>query len=382
MNDVRFDELYERYCDRTLSADERTEFERLMADPAMRRRFVELTNLDTVISEETRVAAAIPTDFRKRELLAPRRKAAFTIAFGLAATVALVLGIFWATRAPAPQVVASITHWQGEPVIQRGTQKFTAGAGMTLLSGDVVSTRVDELVVCQFTADATRVDVHENSTLTFDITPRAKHLVLETGRLSANVAPQPANTPILVFTPDAETRVLGTRLSVGFAQKQTTLQVHEGHVRLKRLKDNAEVDVKTGGFVVANDTQAPLVPQILPAVVSFSLISADTGDPLPQYNPIAERAEIHIGSLPTHRLFIAANVSGKVGSVKFELEGFSSTISRAPFVLNIEYARRMLKPEAKANVPYLLKATPYSEPGGRGVAGEPFTNSGTIVVKR
>jgi len=381
MNEDRFDELYERYCDRTLSAAERTEFERLMSDPTMRRRFVELTHLDTVITEESRVAESIPQSVRKHSSTASRRNTSFAIAMGLAATIALALGIFWATHTPVPQVVATVTHWQGEPVIQRGTQKFIASAGLNLLAGDVVSTQADELLVCQFVADATRVDVHESSSLTFAIAPNSKRLVLDTGKFSANVAPQPANAPILVITPDAETRVLGTRLSVGFAKKQTTLQVHEGHVRLKRLKDNAEVDVKTGGFVVATDNQA-LTPQVLPAVKSFSLVSADTGDPLPDYNPIPERADIKVAALPTHRLFIAANVTGKVGSVKFEIEGFSSTISRAPFVLNIEYARRMLKPDAKTNVPYTLKATPYSETNGRGVAGESFTNTGTIVVKR
>jgi len=383
----RFEELYERYSDRTLSDAERVELERLMADPAMRRRFVELTSLDTLISEESRLAESTPAAIRKKPATYATRKPRITpifYALSAAATILLAAGIFWFTRpsTSAPQIVATITHWQGEPAIRRGTQQFIATAGMNLLSGDIVSTKPEELLACQFAADATRVDIHENSSLTFAIGPTSKRLELTSGKLSANVAPQPPNAPILVITPDAETRVIGTRLSVSIERQQTTLQVHEGHVRLKRLKDNAEVDVKTGGFVVSSDTQAPLVPLTIPAVKSFSLVSADTGDPVPAYNPIRERGEIIIATLPTSRLFIAANVTGKVGSVKFEIEGYSTIISRAPFVLNIEYARRMLKPEARANVPYLLKATPYSEPEGRGLAGESYSNTGTIIVKR
>jgi len=52
----RFDELYERYADGVLTADERGEFQELLGDADYRARLVEISTYEAAVSEELRVA--------------------------------------------------------------------------------------------------------------------------------------------------------------------------------------------------------------------------------------------------------------------------------------------------------------------------------------
>lgn len=383
MSDERFGELYERYCERTLSDAERAEFERLMADAGMRRRFVELASLDTLITEESRIAQHTPASVRTRRVQRGAVVTPLRFASAAAAVFALAVLAWLAFRAPAkPVVVAVVTRMTGEPAIQRGAQRISARAGLELMNGDIVLTRSAELLTCQFAADVTQVDVLEESVLTLALSPEAKRLVLDSGALSANVSPQPEHSPVVIKTPDAEARIVGTKFTVTVAQQQTTLAVNEGHVRMKRLKDSAEVDVKTGSFAVSGNSTAPLTAVAIPAVTGFSLIDADTGKPLPAFNPIPPGIDIAVMNLPTLHLAVAPNISGTVGSVRYELEGKTVVLSTPPFWGSAEHVRKVLKLDSKLNARYSLKATPYSGPNGSGAAGATYTLNGNIVVKR
>jgi hypothetical protein len=85
---------------------------------------------------------------------------------------------------------------------------------------------------------------------------------VERGTVGAEVPPQPAGRPLVLVTPQAEARVLGTRLTIAVATDTTRLSVHEGEVQLTRLADEALVKVAAGHFVVAAET-GPLVPATL-----------------------------------------------------------------------------------------------------------------------
>lgn len=377
----RFEELYERYCDRALNDAERAEFVALMADPQMRKHFVELTRLDTQLSDEARIAQLTPASLKKRR--APKKPAAFAMHYvwSAAALVVLALALYLAFRTQ-PRVVAIVTRLEGAPAIRRGSERLAASAGLQLLSGDVVVTQSADVLACKFSADNTQIDVHESSALTLAISSDAKRLVLDSGALSADVSAQPTGSPILVKTPDSEARILGTKFTVAVEEKQTTLKVDEGHVRLKRLKDSAEVDVKTGSFAVSNDSSTPLAAVTSPVVTGFSLIDVDSGKPIAGFNPIPANIDIAVHELPTRRLIVIANTSGTVGSVKIELEGKSVTLSKPPFVGSAEAVARVLKLDSKSNARYSLKATPYTGSNGTGVAGAPYILNGNIIVKR
>ena len=377
----RFEELYERYCDRALSDAERAEFEALMSDPEMRRHFVELTRLDTQISDEARIAQLTPATLKKPRATRKTSASPNFIGWGLAAIVVLGIALFLAFRTAPAQVVATVTQFQGQPAIRRGSEQLAAITGLKLLSGDIVITKSAELLTCQFYNDATRVDVLAESSLTFAISPESKRLELNSGALSADVSPQPENSPILVKTRDAEARIVGTKFTVSVEVEQTTLRVDEGHVRMKRLKDSAEVDVKTGSFAVSGLSTAPLTAIAIPAVTGFSLINADTGKPLPAFTPIPAGIDIVVADLPTVHLLVAPIYSGTVGSIRYELEGKSIVLSKPPFWGSAEHVRSVLKLDSKSNARYALKATPFSGPNGTGIAGATYTLNGNIIVK-
>jgi hypothetical protein len=61
---VRFDELYERYCDGVLSEAERVEFLALLEDPAQRAHLAQAASFEAAVSEELRLSGA-PADARK-----------------------------------------------------------------------------------------------------------------------------------------------------------------------------------------------------------------------------------------------------------------------------------------------------------------------------
>ena len=135
------------------------------------------------------------------------------------------------------------------------------GAGVEFVRGDLLASDMQTHVNCVNCVGVMGAGI----ALAFK--PDAKQLRLDSGSLVADASPQPANSPILVKTPDAEARIVGTRFSISIAQQQTILRVNEGHVRMKRLKDSAEVDVKTGGFAESGDGKAPLTSLAIPGTV-------------------------------------------------------------------------------------------------------------------
>ena len=72
------------------------------------------------------------------------------------------------------------------------------------------------------------------------------------------------------------------------------------------------------------------------SVVSFSLINADTDQPISGFDPLTPGATLNFATLPTSNLNIRANTSpSTVGSVRFGLDGNANyrTETAAPYSL-------------------------------------------------
>ncbi|MCB1062275.1 MAG: FecR domain-containing protein [Verrucomicrobiae bacterium] len=91
--------------------------------------------------------------------------------------------------------------------------------------------------------DGTLVTLEGESELAISDSRQGKWLQLRSGRLSADVAAQPADAPLRITTPTAEAEVLGTALSLNANAEETGLAVDEGLVRLRRLVDGQSVEV-------------------------------------------------------------------------------------------------------------------------------------------
>jgi hypothetical protein len=77
-----------------------------------------------------------------------------------------------------------------------------------------------------------------------------KELRLKQGRFSATVVPQPADEPMLIHTPVADLKVIGTQFDVEAGPETTRLYVREGKVRIRRVSDGKTVDVPADHRVV------------------------------------------------------------------------------------------------------------------------------------
>jgi hypothetical protein len=162
-----------------------------------------------------------------------------------------------APRAPeAPTAVAAAVaervHGPAERLRAGARSPLRAREGVAAEDG--VETGVEASVLLTY-PDGTRVTLSPGTLLARVADPgRGKVLRLSKGTLTVEAARQPADAPMILETPLAEARVLGTtlRLTVVPGERGSTrLDVTEGKVRLTRLADRKSVEVVAGHYAVA-----------------------------------------------------------------------------------------------------------------------------------
>lgn len=117
------------------------------------------------------------------------------------------------------------------------------------------------------------------------------------------------------------------------------------------------------------------------AVTSFTLINADSNQPIAAFDPFIDGAVLDLRTLPSPRLNVRANVSGTVGSVLFGLDDNPNARmeSVAPFALAGDTDGNY-NPWTPSPGPHTLTATPFTAGGGGGSAGTPLTITFTVVT--
>jgi len=154
---------------------------------------------------------------------------------------------------PAPRATVAQVE-PGDPALLESAEgdvrlaNEPARAGAEIRPGTALATGEGRAVLRY--ADGTSLSLRPGSALRLEAAP-GKRLILEAGAVEADVARQPAGLPLVVATPNAEARVLGTRLSIQLTAEGTRLEVREGRVRLVRKPDGASVDVAAGNFALA-----------------------------------------------------------------------------------------------------------------------------------
>jgi len=118
-------------------------------------------------------------------------------------------------------------------------------------------------------------------------------------------------------------------------------------------------------------------------VTSFTLMNADSNQPIPAHDPIADGAQIDPGQLPTQNITIRANVDSQPGSVTFDLSGQQTeqqTENIAPYALfgdsSGDFDPWVPSPPASGN--YQLSARTHSQSEGGGTAGSDLVVSFSI----
>jgi hypothetical protein len=118
------------------------------------------------------------------------------------------------------------------------------------------------------------------------------------------------------------------------------------------------------------------------AVVSFTLINADTDQPIATFDPLVTGVTLNLDTLPTRNLNIRANTSpSTVGSVRFRLDGNGNyrTESGAPYTLAGDNGGNYF-PWTPSLGAHTVTATPYTRSDARGTSGTPLTITFNVIV--
>jgi ferric-dicitrate binding protein FerR (iron transport regulator) len=129
-----------------------------------------------------------------------------------------------------------------------------------LPGGTIEGTAPDSWFELEF-HDGSTATIFGDSILTFSDQGQ-KELRLKQGRFSASVVPQPAGEPMLIHTPAAHLKVVGTQFDVEAAPESTMLYVREGKVQIRRMSDGKTVDVPAGHRVVVA-AGSDMLPQLV-----------------------------------------------------------------------------------------------------------------------
>ncbi|HYO66249.1 MAG TPA: vanadium-dependent haloperoxidase [Archangium sp.] len=134
-----------------------------------------------------------------------------------------------------------------------------------------------------------------------------------------------------------------------------------------------------GGNSIRITATGPTLPRYVTAITSFTLIDADTDQPVSAFNPLLNGAVLRLADLPPN-LNIRANVFGtpSVGSVRFTYDGTTTHDNSSPFALGGDTAGDY-PPFALTPGTHVLTATPYNFDNGSGVGGVPLTLRFTVV---
>lgn len=146
------------------------------------------------------------------------------LALALAACLVLFfsLGVRFFGPTMGEPVVAAVA---GGVTLERMSQPSPAAAGTRLQPGDVLLTDTNATAVISFGAERTRFDLAAETALTLTSLAGGKRFDLHSGRLEAEVARQRPFAPLVVTTPQAEARVLGTTFLLLAAVDATRLTV-------------------------------------------------------------------------------------------------------------------------------------------------------------
>ncbi len=306
--------------------DARALDELLQNDPQARRLHVHLLEVDKTLRGRgpggdvtASVMAAIRTRAtgvpRKSERLSTdssatvrptRRQRLWSPVASLAAAAAMVLvgGVGWrlarhAAPADSPQaalgpevsatstvaasatVGGTVSAVTGPAILLRRGERLAVRVGAVVHAGDALETAAGGALSVTL-APATHIDLGPTTSVII-----GAPFVLDSGSLSAEVAPQDPERPLVFMTPQARATVLGTRLQLAVIPGQTRLEVSRGLVLFERLSDNSSVEVSAGKSALAiegDGQRAAARPDagVAPSVVATTVADFNVvGDTLP-----------------------------------------------------------------------------------------------------
>jgi hypothetical protein len=135
--------------------------------------------------------------------------------------------------------------------LERAGRSLAPAPGEVLRDGDILRTSGGATAVIRFAPEKTSITLLPGTEFKLTALSRGKVFDLAGGRLEASVARQRLFRPMLLKTPQAEARVIGTRFTLTATSNSTRLEVTEGKVRFTRSSDEQFVQVNARHYAVA-----------------------------------------------------------------------------------------------------------------------------------
>jgi hypothetical protein len=250
------DRLIHRYFERELPSEEEAAlWERVRADEAAADRFVEMAEMESGLIEKGRGVQKALESMR-----AARGKPAGSMRWAVigaaAAGLAAAVWTFWpAERRPATQpgqeAIARVAAAGPGVTVYRGTETFAGREEMPLLAGDRITTSAVSAATIEYRGEATRINIDAGTDLTLSRWGPGRRIEMKSGRISAEVAAQPAGRPFIVTTPQGDAEMEGTNFSLAARPASTWLKVTRDRARLRRTSDGASATVEAGEYAMA-----------------------------------------------------------------------------------------------------------------------------------
>jgi len=179
----------------------------------------------------------------------------------VAASLMVLACLWWVSESLRLQSLATVEAY-GQVTIRRGDRTIPVTAATRLYSRDTIETKDGSRATVRYTGERTYLSLRADSRLRLSQSDGAKQLFLDTGTLTADVAPQPADRPMIVSTPRASIRVAGTRFRIQSDAAGALLEVTEGKVCMTRLSDRYSLEVPAGCTLALQGTRTPTLAPI------------------------------------------------------------------------------------------------------------------------
>ena len=264
--------LVRRYQDRQLNSEEISQLEELLlADAEAREIFRHETNLIAAVEDIAcdhapqldQPVHAISTG--PPDTSGPSSSRWTMAAISSAAVAAVLLLVVTFRSSPdtgQTNIIATIVgvngplQWTGDG----GKVRSDLSVGMKLTGGTIDGISPESWFALQF-IDGSKIVTSGTSMLAFsDLGQKVLHL--KSGRMSANVTPQPDGAPMLIHTRSAILEIVGTSFDIDTDLASTALNVSEGKVRVTRRSDGKLVEVPEQHHVIAAADQDLSIVQI------------------------------------------------------------------------------------------------------------------------
>jgi DNA-binding beta-propeller fold protein YncE len=238
---------------------------------------------------------------------------------------------------PDASAVARLESMQGDvTIVSLAGNRAAARLDQALLPGEQIQTGDEGSFTTLRYADGTRLEL--NAATRLEMAPAngtrgGKQLKLIAGLLDADVALQATACPMIISTPQAEIRVVGTKFLSSVTEQLTRIEMHRGQVQLQNHRGGRSIDVSAGQVaVVERQVEAIETKPLPPTLVKPKVVFPDPEGPVLSidYSPDGKtlavggwKGTLTLWDLATGkaRQTIAAHSQGGIVSLAFSPDG-------------------------------------------------------------